>query len=282
MNYTDEANLSISTNNKSLVERKFKNINSFEKGFYQKLKYEEADEEFINETENFVEELIDEFGDVHLDIIRDKKELKKDREYRAFKQKKAEYRVEKIKNNRQRMINLIDSPKAIRVDLEEYWDLVEQFRNIGIELKLTDMPFDLFYTNEINTQSFICGIYEKKGKHCKDEYLSIYPGVNSKVEILDINYKHKEILVKVQEPERIIFAKNYSKNTIEEKKKNALEKYYLFNVTRYGKLDYHHFTTPFKTIAEIYNGNLQYYATDYRSEYKIQRKEKTFNFRPKI
>ena len=95
-------------------------------------------------------------------------------------------------------------------------DLVNQFKKIGLKLKITSEPIG----RTSNSDVFQMDIGRKISKTRRTEWFEIWPGKDTKIQILDIDHKLNQLLLLIQEPERVFEVeerkKRYRHKTIEE------------------------------------------------------------------
>jgi len=109
--------------------------------------------------------------------------------------------MSKLLERREKFDPLYQEEYEANVDLRPYETIVKQFEVAGIELKLVSKPTQ-FSTDKAavgkDVQNFLMDIRTK----LRGQYIIIYPGVNTKFEVVDINTKLHQVILSVQEPER--------------------------------------------------------------------------------
>jgi len=114
-----------------------------------------------------------------------------------------DYKMDKLFEEREKFNPLYEEEPEVKVDLKPYEIIIKKFEVAGIKLKLVPKPTQ-FSTDraavEKDVQNFLMDIRTK----LRGQYIIIYPGKDTKFEVVDIDTKLHQVVLSVQEPERAL------------------------------------------------------------------------------
>jgi len=130
-------------------------------------------------------------------------EAKEEEKEEKPKEAGLDHKITKLLEAQEKLNPLYQEDPEVNVNLSPYEMIVGQFAEAGIELRLVSRPTE-FSTDraavEKDLQNFLMDIRTKlRGQH-----IIIYPGVNTRFEVVDINRELHQLILVVQEPERIM------------------------------------------------------------------------------
>jgi hypothetical protein len=216
-----EQNNSFSTDNESRYVNKSNKYESCTKDLYKKIKFdysyntsnEEGSLEYESESEEDYE--YDEF-DFSVTEMKKAKTIEKER-YLIYKysihgdssdlpkekvlwKDKTSYKLnEKIKKLNHDIVTY-EPVKEMILDLNPYQHLVSEFEATRIKLKLVSRPSQFSTIKakvDSEAESFLMDLRRDDG-----EYIIIYPGKHTQIEVININNEFHQLLLSVKEPER--------------------------------------------------------------------------------
>jgi hypothetical protein len=212
-----DGNISISTDNESISYKNVKKLQSVQLNFYESLKFEYFDESestYIEvEEDGFSEDYEDYYLEEEIDYIKvigpRTKHERKIRSKQLRKQVYRQYHLDKYNEKQQKLSDLynLDVPLEVVVDTAEHESLIEQFQQVHIDLKLVNRP-SKFSTRKAktspDTENFLMDIRWKNQTTGYGQHIIMYPGKETKIEVLNLNTKFSQLILKVQEPERVM------------------------------------------------------------------------------
>jgi len=114
-----------------------------------------------------------------------------------------DYKMNLLNERKEKLNPLYKEDPEVTVDLKPYEMIVKQFEVAGIELKLVPKPTQFGTSRasvERDVQNFLMDIRTKlRGQH-----ILIYPGKDTKFEVVDIDTTLHQVVLSVQEPERTL------------------------------------------------------------------------------
>jgi hypothetical protein len=216
----NNTNNSFSTENQSILTKGNK-YDSCIKGIFNNIKFDYSDRDYEDENDeedtnsNNISFDSDEFdisvyGNTKLAHT---KGNRRDKYIFLFKETKKGYIETKVSrkeltitNLNQKIENLTheigtyEPVNEIILDLEPYKHLSKEFETGHIKLKLVCRPSQFSTTRakvDPETESFLMDLRRNDG-----EYIIMYPGKETKIEVLDIDNDFTQLLLSVKEPER--------------------------------------------------------------------------------
>jgi hypothetical protein len=209
--------VSISTDTESIRHSITKAFpDSFEKEFYENLKFEEkntlSEENLLPESESLYEDIYNESEEDEYDIKLVTRRQEMIENTRIDYNYKHDIIGKRYGNNSYRSGNelaeLMMTPKEeeMYIDLKPFNNLIEEFALANIKLKLISKPSQFSASKKhrvkSDTTNFLMDLRTTNQKTGYGQYFIIYPGTETKIEVLNVNKEFKQLILMVREPER--------------------------------------------------------------------------------
>jgi hypothetical protein len=209
-----DGNISTSTDNESLRQSKGETkIISLDKEIYNKIRFEETEDNVeiengeVEENEEDSQNEEDEFDFSVSSRRLQQREHKKPIKRNFTPKSRAYHFASKVADKEFQIVQLLNSEpvKEVILDLNPFEHLIKEFEEADIKLKLADRP-KMFSTVRArvmeDSTNFLMDLRTTNQNTGYGQYIIIYPGVDTNIEVLDVNKDFKQLILMIQEPER--------------------------------------------------------------------------------
>jgi hypothetical protein len=96
------------------------------------------------------------------------------------------------------------NPKDVDISSTKYAEFQKTFESVGLEVKFVSNSKDFrskLVRAQADAENFLMDIRKKKGKK-NIEYIIMFPGQDTKIEVLSVDLKLKQLILVIQEPKR--------------------------------------------------------------------------------
>jgi hypothetical protein len=206
--------VSISTDTESIRHSITKAFpNSFEKEFYENLKFEEIntlpEEHQLSESESFYYNESEE-DEYDIKLVTRRQQVRENTK-ESYDYKYYDYSggySNKAYSAGYELMELMMTPKEeeMYIDLKPFNNLIGEFALANIKLKLVSKPSQFLASKKHrikrNTTNFLMDLRTTNQKTGYGQYFIIYPGTETMIEVLNVNKEFKQLILMVREPER--------------------------------------------------------------------------------